>query len=149
MKRTIIIIALLCIFFGMYGKDNSFELKPEVVTSVIQPGAPLKIKFGWKCPEGYTPKAWRLIAYVPNVPANFAEVTGSKIIPHKSKEWSTVFIMNWIWKIPADNILIKETEKWPAGDYKMDLYILFQAKDKNNKVQSKMIRENVLFSLKK
>ena len=149
MKRMIIGLIMCCAVFGLYGKDAAFSLQPAAVPSVIQAGTPLKIKLAWKCPEGYVPKAWRLVAYVPNLPSDFAKVTGNKITPHKMKEWSSVFIMNWIWKIPADYVLVKDTKNWPAGDYRMSLYIMFEARDKNNKVISKMVNENILFTLKR
>ncbi len=148
MKNLLLGLALLCTVFA-FGNDKEFALTPTVVANVVKVGEPVKIKIAYKCPEGYTAKAWRLVAYVPNIPSNFAEVTGNKVIPHKMKEWSSVFIMNWDWKVPADNILVKDTAKWPAGDYRMALYVLFQAKDKDNKVITKMINENILFTLKK
>lgn len=148
MKNLLLGLVLLCTVFA-FGNDKEFTLTPTVVANVVKVGEPVKIKIAYKCPEGYTAKAWRLVAYVPNIPSNFAEVTGNKVIPHKMKEWSSVFIMNWDWKVPADNILVKDTAKWPAGDYRMALYVLFQAKDKDNKVITKMINENILFTLKK
>ena len=149
MKRVIFVLALFCAFSGLSGKDRIFEIRPEVQAKVIPAGSPLKIKLAWKCPEGYTPKAWRLIAYVPNVPSDFAKITGNKITPNKLKEWSTVFIMDWVWKIPADSVLVKATGKWPAGDYKMALYVIFQGRDKDNKLQTKMVSRNILYTLKR
>lgn len=149
MKKIIICFALIFAGCCLFGKDAGFTLKPEVLTKVVQPGSPLKMTFKWTCPEGYVPKAWRLVAYVPNIPSDFAKVTGNKITPHKMKEWSSVFIMNWIWKIPADKVLEISTAKWPEGDYKMALYILLEARDAQNKVKNKMIAENILFTIKK
>ena len=149
MKRIIFTAALFCAIFGSSGQDKTFEIKPEVQERVIPAGSSLKIKLNWKCPEGYVPKAWRLIAYVPNVPSGFAKVTGHKITPNKLKEWSTVFIMDWVWKIPADSILVKNTKTWPAGDYKMALYVIFQGRDKDNKLQTKMVSKNILYTLKR
>ncbi len=149
MIRFIIASVLLCAAWGSSGQEKAFELQPEIQTKVIQPGSPLRIKLGWKCPEGYAPKAWRLVAYVPNLPSDFAKVTGNRITPNKLKEWSTVFIMDWVWKIPADSVLVKATGKWPAGDYKMALYIIFETRDANNKIRNKMISKNILFTLKR
>ena len=149
MKKIIFVSALLCAIFGSFGQDRTFEIRPEVLEKVIPAGSPLKIKLNWKCPEGYVPKAWRLVAYVPNVPSVFAKATGARITPDKLKEWSTVFIMDWVWKIPADSILVKNTKTWPAGDYKMALDIIFQARDKNNKLQTKMVSRNILYTLKR
>ena len=147
-KRIAAFLALFCAFAVLHGKEQTFILDPEVQPMVIQKGSPLKIQLRWNAPAGYKPKAWRLVAYVPNVPADFVKATGSKVTANKLKEWSSVFIMNWIWKIPADNILIKETLRWPSGDYKMALYILFESRDKNKKVKNKMIAQNILFTLK-
>ena len=149
MIRFIIASALFCAILGLSGKDRTFEISPEVQEKVIPAGSPLKIKLTWKCPEGYAPKAWRLIAYVPNVPSDFAKITGNKITPNKLKEWSTVFIMDWVWKIPADSVLVKNTKTWPAGDYKMALYVIFQGRDKNNKLQTRMVSRNILYTLKR
>ena len=149
MKKFLLSIMLACAVTGLLAQSNAFSVTPEVQTQVIQPGTPLKIKFSWTCPAAFAPKAWRLIAYVPNIPGDFALVTGNKVIPHKMKEWSSVFIMNWNWRIPANSVLVKNTAKWPAGDYKMALYILFQGKGKDGKLQTRMISKNILFSLKK
>ena len=149
MKKTIISFVFFFAVCGLFGKDAEFVLQPEVLTKIVQPGAPLKMTFKCTCPEGYVPKAWRLVAYVPNIPSNFAQVTGNKITPHKMKEWSSVFIMNWIWKIPADKVLEISTAKWPEGDYKMSLYILLETRDAQNKIKNKMIAENILFTIKK
>lgn len=147
-KMIVVLLALFCAFTTLHGKEKTFVLSPEVQPMVIQRGTPLQIRLRWQAPDGYKPKAWRLVAYVPNVPADFVKATGSKVTANKLKEWSSVFIMNWIWKIPADNILIKETLRWPSGDYKMALYILFESRDKNKKVKNKMIAQNILFTLK-
>lgn len=149
MKKTILAVTLFCAFLGLYGKGKAFEFKPEVLTKVIKPGEQLKIKLNCKAPANYTPRAWRLVAYVPNVPNDFAKATGGKITPNKLKQWSTVHVMNWIWHVPADKTIVKSTAKWPAGDYKMACYIILQEKDKNNKIQTKMLSAEVLFMLKK
>ena len=148
MKRIIVVLALFSAVIGLYGKDKAFELKPEVLTKVVDAGSPLKMTFKVTAPKEYVPRAWRLVAYVPNIPANFSQVTGCKVIPHKMKEWSSVHVMAWDWKVPADKILVKDTAKWPKGDYRMALYILLEAKDANNKVKHKYLNENVLFTLK-
>ena len=57
--------------------------------------------------------------------------------------------MDWVWKIPADSVLVKATGKWPAGDYKMALYVIFQGRDKDNKLQTKMVSRNILYTLKR
>ncbi|MBR4663364.1 MAG: hypothetical protein IKO93_05775 [Lentisphaeria bacterium] len=149
MKKLIAAAALFCVLSGSYAKDGTFSINPDVQSKVIEAGAPLKIKLNWNCPAGYMPKAWRLVAYVPNLPSSFVQVTGNKVTPNKLKEWSTVFIMDWRWMIPADGMLVKTTAKWPSGDYKMALYVIFQARDKDNKVKSKMISKNILFTLKR
>ena len=149
MKKIVAAVVLFASLFGVYGQDKAFELKPEVLTKVVDAGSPLKMTFKVTAPKEYVPRAWRLVAYVPNIPANFSQVTGCKVIPHKMKEWSSVFIMNWIWQIPADKVLEISTAKWPEGDYKMALYILLEARDAQNKVKNKMIAENILFTIKK
>ena len=149
MKKIILSVLSACAAVILSAQDKPFSITPDVQTKVIQAGSPLKVKIAWKCPEGYAPKAWRLIAYVPNIPADFAKVTGSKINQHKMKEWSDVVIMNWLWKIPADAVLEKDTAKWPAGDYRMVLYITFQGKDKDGRLQTKMASENIFFTIVK
>ena len=70
MKKTIISFVFFFAVCGLFGKDAEFVLQPEVLTKIVQPGAPLKMTFKCTCPEGYVPKAWRLVAYVPNIPSN-------------------------------------------------------------------------------
>ena len=148
MKKIVAAVVLFASLFGVYGQDKTFELKPEVLTKVLDAGSPLKMTFKVTAPKEYVPRAWRLVAYVPNIPANFSQVTGCKVIPHKMKEWSSVTVMAWDWSMPADKILVKDTAKWPKGDYRMALYILLEAKGADNKLKHKYLNENVLFTVK-
>ena len=130
--------------------EGGFSMEAAPVEKVIHVSDPLKIKLSSSCPDGYSARAWRLVAYVPNLPADFVAVTGAKVTPSTLREWDTVFIMNWEWTIPTDGILVKSTDQYPSGDYKMSLYIHFSGKTPDGeKLPDKMISQDVLFTLKK
>lgn len=130
--------------------EKCFSMEALPTEKIICGSAPLKIKLSSSCPEGFSVKAWRLVAYVPNVPTDFVPVTGAKVTPDKLREWDTVFIMDWKWEIPSDGIFVKTTDQYPAGDYKMFLYILFAGNTADGeKLPDKMLSQAVLFTIKK
>ncbi|OQA85968.1 MAG: hypothetical protein BWY31_01587 [Lentisphaerae bacterium ADurb.Bin242] len=147
--KNILLTCLCAAGLALNATEKTFSMNAVPAEKIFQVNAPLKVKLESSCPDGYSVKAWRLVAYVPNIPNNFSSVTGAKVNPNKLKEWSTVTIMAWNWEIPGDGILVKSTDKWPEGDYKMSLFILFTGKTPDGKkLPDKMLSQDILFTLK-
>ena len=119
-------------FLGGAEKKPDFQLK--VMEKAVKSSLPVTLSIRPETEGDYVARAWRVIAYLPNVPPEFPKEAGFKVNHHAQKEWSTVQIMEWNWNIPASGVLELPTLKWPEGDYGLVLYVLFQGKDKEKKL---------------
>ena len=147
--KILSIIAAVFSFCILSAADFSVEVTK--ITETAAPGKPIEIEVDLKCPEGYRPGAWILTAFRNGVPAEFPAALNleSKFSKSKNPQWSYCNIFTK-WFRKSDNSLQKKltiptTDKWPEGDYKFTVQILFRKSGAKDKYMSKKI----LFTLEK
>ncbi|MBQ9336005.1 MAG: hypothetical protein IJS14_01750 [Lentisphaeria bacterium] len=148
------ISALLLLFaaHGLMAADFSVEADYSVKNT--EPGKTIPVTLKLKCPEGYRPAAWIITVFRPDVPSAFPEALGleKKFSKAKRPEWSYCQL-SVKWFLAKDMTMTKEvrietTPKWPCGDYRLLIQVLFRKKGATAKAD-KYISAPVLFTLEK
>lgn len=148
-KRMSLTALLMLSYTGICAAEKTPVLKINTIDKIVTAPSPVKIKVESGIPATHQARAWRVIAYLPNVPPDFPKQTGFKVNPHKMKEWSTVQIMNWNWNIPASGILELSTMNWPEGDYGLLLYLLCRPKEKTEKLPDLYLNQTFIITVQK
>ena len=147
--KILSIIAAVFSFCILNAADFSVEVTK--ITETAAPGKPIEMEVTLACPDGYRPAAWVLTAFRNGVPAEFPAALNleSKFSKSKNPQWSYCNIFTK-WFRKSDNSLQKKlvittTDKWPEGDYKFTVQIIFRKSGAKDKYMSKII----LFTLEK
>ena len=148
-KTMNLIMVLLLSYSGSYAVEKTSGLQIKTVDKIVTSPSPVKIKIESGIPDTHQVRAWRVIAYLPNVPPEFPKQTGFKINPHKMKEWSTVQIMNWEWNIPVSMILELPTTNWTEGDYGLVLYLLCRPRGKKGNLPDLYLNQPFTITVRK
>ena len=143
-------LSLFAAFFAICvvsAADFSFEITKQTETAA--PGKPIELEVDLKCPEGYRPGAWIVTAFRNGVPDEFPKALNleKKFSKAKRPQWSYCNLTTK-WFAKSDNSMQKKlaivtTDKWPAGDYKLTVQILFRKKG----AKDKYISQKILFTL--
>ena len=116
-------------------------------------GAEIRVAYDWKCPDGYVMAAWKIGAYIPSLPYQFADKTGVKVSVSKDPKWSSVMLVPWKWLDTKKRESMKSLEAafgtagWPKGDYRLQVTLLFRKKDAPDVKTDKYVSANFVFSL--
>lgn len=147
--KLLSLIAACFAFIAVSAADFSVELTKQTETAA--PGQPIELELDLKCPEGYRPGAWILTAFRDGVPEEFPKALDleKKFSKAKRPEWSycNIFVR---WFAKNDNTMqkklsFKTTDKWPVGDYRFSVQVLFRKKG----AKDKYISTKLLFTLEK
>lgn len=159
MKRLLaslfVFAALAVPLFAQEKAPNPLGVKSAIEgKTVFKSGETISFKLECTYPDTYLFCGWNIFAYLKNVPEDFCKALNLKPNINKDPQWSSVQFHPYQW-LPAAQRTRKEmvcsfsTEKWPAGDYSLSTSVLFQRKDKNEKLPDVYRQSNIVFTLEK
>ncbi len=139
---------------GMIASAKDFSIRVQQEKDNITPGGDIPVRVLMEYPPEYQPCAWLLTAFQPDVPEEFLKALGlmEKLSRAARPEWRYVnFSTTWF---PAaeraakeKRITLRTTEKWPPGDYRIVLRILFRRKVSPSPGTDKYIGSPVSFTI--
>ena len=153
MKKILTLVALLSTLISFGQTTGPFSLKTALdgEKNCFKAGEAIPFKMEWKCPEGYRMAGWKALAYVKNVPADFAKNLNLKV-NGKDPKWQSVPFHKWIWyrKGKEKNTdSFKTSEQWPEGDYRISITVIFRKTDKPETKTDRYLGSTVEFSIEK
>ncbi len=159
MKRfTLTLLALACAILPLSAQEKApdpFSIKSSIEGNpVFKTGSRISFKLECAYPDAYHVSGWNVFAYLRNVPEDFCKALDLKPKINKDPKWSSVQFQSYQW-LPAAQRDRKEmlcsfsTENWPAGDYSLSVSVLFQKKDKKEKLPDVYRQGSLVFTLEK
>ncbi|MBE6405278.1 MAG: hypothetical protein E7040_04580 [Lentisphaerae bacterium] len=156
MKKLLLIALALVAAFACFAqgakKKPKVEFKVTLIgeKTVFKPGDVIQFKMEFKAPENYRHAAWVALAYVKNVPADFAKAIKKEV---KGKApYQNVHFMKYQW-LPNDGkkeyIGKFSTANFPEGDYNISVTGLFREKPKANIKTDVYQGADLIFSIEK
>ena len=151
MKKIISAVLLLFAVRGIMAAD--FTVEADYTVKNTAPGNAIPVTLKLKCPEGYRPAAWIATVFRPDVPSAFPAALDleKRFSKAKRPEWSYCQL-SVKWFLPKDTAMTKEvkietTPKWPCGDYRIRLQVLFRLKSGATAKTDKYVAAQILFTL--
>ena len=134
---------------------NPFSIKSSIEgNSVFKTGSTISFQLECAYPDTYQVSGWNVFAYLRTVPEDFCKALDLKPKINKDPKWSGVQFQPYQW-LPAAQRDRKEmlcsfsTKNWPAGDYSLSVSVLFQKKDKKEKLPDVYRQGSLVFTLEK
>ena len=135
-----------------FANEFSLQLAPEKDNVLVGESIPITLTLAY--PPEYEPCAWILTFFESNVPKEFLEALNltEKLSKAARPEWRYVnYSTSWFPKGKRDfqekTIQIKTTDKWPAGDYKSLIQILYRNKTAPSTTTDKYISQSFSFTV--
>ena len=132
-----------------FGAKSTLEGK-----TVFKFGETISFKIECNYPDTYLFCGWNVFAYLKNIPEDFCKTLNLKPDIAQDPQWSSVQFQPYQW-LPAAQRTRKKmvcsfsTEKWPAGDYRLSISLLFQGKEGSKKLPDVYREKNIVFTLEK
>jgi hypothetical protein len=133
---------------------QGFKISIEAEKNNISPGEALQLKIPMQYEDAYQPRAWIVTFYESDVPQEFLDALDlrAKLSKATRPEWRYVnYSTSWL---PANKRDSKELEakivtsdKWPAGDYRCKISVLFRQKGAADPKTDKYIASSFSFTL--
>lgn len=155
---TLALLALACAILPLSAQEkapNPFSIKSSIDgKTVFKSGSKVSFKLECAYPDDYQVSGWNVFAYLRNVPEDFCKKLNLQPKINKDPQWSSVQFQPYQW-LPAAQRDSKKvvcsfsTENWPAGDYSLSISVLFQKKDKKEKLPDVYRQGSLVFTLEK
>lgn len=130
-----------------------FEVQTNLPRAAIFPaGTEIPFTLLLRFPDTYSFQGFSVMAYLFNLPGNFAETLGKTVNTKYGAKWASVALEPMLW-LPAEQRKLNKqqgslsTKGWPPGDYSITVSCFFQGSDKKEKLPDKYVVGNLIFSL--
>ncbi len=133
---------------------QGFKVSVEAEKNNISPGEALQLKIPLQYEDTYQPRAWIVTFYEADVPQEFLDALDlrAKLSKAARPEWRYVnYSTSWLAADKRDSKELKAkistSEKWPAGDYRCKISVLFRLKEGADPKTDKYIASSFSFTL--
>lgn len=149
-----LVFRIVLFMFGMTAWPKDFSVRVEQERDNISSGGVISVRIFTECPQEYLPSACLLTVFQPDVPEEFLkalELT-EKLSRAARPEWRYVNLSTLWFPVleriaKEQKVSIRTTDKWPAGDYRIVLRILFRRKASPSVGTDKYIGAPVSFTI--
>jgi hypothetical protein len=129
----------LCSFVTYAAEKKEIKIiKAELENEkkIIAQKEKFNITITYEVPDEFILSAWAVIGYQPEVPKKCAGVFKCK--KNSNPRWNSYRLQDWRWDKETEKVSVNtwkktftiDTARWPEGDYRFILQLLFRSKDK-------------------
>lgn len=151
-SALVVSIFLTLSFVPLFGQ--AFKVNIEAEKNNVTPGETIQLKIPLQYEDTYQPRAWIVTFYETDVPQEFLDALDlrAKLSKAARPEWRYVnFSTSWLSADKRDSkelaAKIITTDKWPAGDYRCKISVLFRQKGAADPKTDKYIASSFSFTL--